>query len=197
MEKSTAKTVQKAAGTALATTGKTAAANPSTTLFILAGAAVLGIAWVLDKGVKDLRNTFTGQSVDNDISVDQRVDLFKTTITPEQARVFASQLLDAMNRNEYYPIFPWYGPGTDEATIRKIFNELTPEDFKLVYKAFDRKDYVAGGSPRKDVIGGIQQTVGLSKKLDLVGWLKQELGPLDIQTLNVVRPVVQGAGFII
>lgn len=85
----------------------------------------------------------------------------EVTITQAQANIYAKRLLAAMDRK-----------GTDEAAIFSILNALrTHSDLLLVQKAFGAPFYMFTGSSNS----WITKTIGMSRPLDLNGWLRAEL----------------------
>lgn len=139
--------------------------------------------------VNRVKNALAGQNVVGGSYHEQTVDKTKTRISQQTAQNYAEQLFKAFN---YY----W---GTDLATIKTIFGKINSEDFKMIYNAFGQRTYssINGGTPSQSIIGLDNPTVfGKNPDLDLVGWLDNELGMLDFVTKNKVRPIVEGAGFI-
>ncbi len=139
--------------------------------FIYVGGAFL--LWRLYK-------TFKIKKIDVEPApIDTTPNSSNTTITENDARIMASQLLAAMDRI-----------GTDENTIYKVFERIqTPDDFLMVYNAFGKKYYDGTGQP--------WLVWGEERKSDLVEWLKNELSPwMDYKTYNLVKAKVESAGFV-
>jgi len=149
---------------------------------LIASGAVLG--WYIIKGArKQIASVFEDQS--EHVAIDLGIDKQNTTISETQAQQFAQQLLDASNHKE-----PLYG--TDEKTIKQVFLQLkTPEDFKLVYKAFGNKNYNGWNSPPT----GIFRYLDNYEPRDLVYWLKSEVKPSDGQVYTIVKARIQSAGW--
>jgi hypothetical protein len=136
--------------------------------------------------VNRIKKAIAGQNIVGGQYHEQAVDTAKTKISQTTAQNYAENLFDAFN---YY----W---GTDLATIKSIFSKINSEDFKMIYNAFGKRSYsgLNGGTPSGKIYG-LDTYIGFSD-LDLVGWLNAELGLADFMTKNKVRPIVQGAGFI-
>ncbi len=171
--------VSKKAGSALAGTGNFLKGNWQPLLYV--GGAVIGIV-LLRKLVKSISSF---GSVEPERPQEAVIDDSKSTISESQARVYANQLFDAMN-----------GYGTDEDTIRGVFEKLSPEDFKKVYNEYGRKMYtstfIGGGTPTDTTIW-----LGDYENADLIYWLRKELNDItDRKTVTAVREVVEPAGFI-
>jgi hypothetical protein len=139
--------------------------------------------------VNRLKNLVSGQKVVGGNYHEQQVDTTKTKISQVTAQNYAEQLFKAFN---YY----W---GTDLATIKSIFGKINSEDFKMIYNAFGQRTYssINGGTPSQSPIGLDNPIIfGKNPDLDLVGWLQAELGIADFVTKNKVKPIVEGAGFV-
>jgi len=145
---------------------------------------VIGIAIV-----NRVKKVFAGQQVIGGNYHQQTINTSKTRISEQTAQNYAEQLFKAFN---YY----W---GTDLATIKSIFSKINSEDFKMIYNAFGQRTYssVNGGTPSQSIIGLDNPTIfGKNPDLDLIGWLDNELGTLDFVTKNKIRPIIEGAGFV-
>ena len=175
-------------------TAKKAARNPLPTLYVVGG--ILG-AFAVFKILQAANNAFSGSDIDDKVDFKLKIDPAKLSISKEQAKIFADQLLVAMN---WEGLRPWplftVGPGTDNKVIKEVFGQINPEDFKLIYQAFGTKDYNGFGSPPKNVGGGVQDAIGISKKRDLVYWLRSELDFFDFSLKGKVGETVRQAGFI-
>lgn len=173
---------------ALEKTGGLAKKNPVDTMYIILGAAVLFGAYQLVKNVgKASSRLLTG-----DPNIDDKVNTSgannpvtsRLSITRDQARIYAQQLLEAMNAKQ-----PFYG--TDEATILAIFNKINPDDFKLIYQMFGDKDYNGNNSPPQ----GWWSVLDSYEPHNLVYWLKSEIGPRDGAVYTKVKSIVEQAGW--
>lgn len=196
-----AKTVSKVknkAKNALKKTGEFSVENPKKVLFIIGGAAALFITVKMIKGIYDTANTISGNNIDNEIDVLEgiSIDHSKLSITDQEAIQFASALLEAMNWFGF--VFPiGYTHGTDTDVIHSVFDRINSEDFKLIVKKFDKKDYDGVGSPDANLIGGVQDALGISEKRDLVYWLRAEINKtFDFILFDKVKSIVEEAGFI-
>jgi|GEM_PF-1549668 len=178
---------------ALADTGKSIAENPKSTLYIGLGIAAV---FALYYGGKWFNDAFSGSGIDDTIDTTVKPDMGKTTISRATARNYASQLLEAMNWKGWMLLpYPHFGDGTDNDVLKSIFNNINADDFKLIYQEFGTKDYNGYSSPPKNVGGGIQDSLGISKKRDLVFWLRSELDFLDFSLKRKVADLVTQAGF--
>ncbi|UOB18587.1 hypothetical protein [Abyssalbus ytuae] len=174
-------------------TGEYASKNPKTTLYIVGGTITIIALYGLFKGLKKTGDTLSGENIDENIEIDAPVNNSKTTISKQQAKQYASQLLIAFNWT--VPVFNYQG--TDTNVIKEIFKKINPEDFKLIYNEFGLKHYNGFGSPPENIAGGIQDLTGIAKKRDLVYWLKSELNSiLDATTYKLVKNIVEQAGFV-
>jgi hypothetical protein len=139
--------------------------------------------------VKRLKNLVSGQKVIGANYHEQQVDITKTKISQATAQNYAEQLFKAFN---YY----W---GTDLSVIKSIFSKINSEDFKMIYNAFGQRTYssINGGTPSQSPIGLDNPVIfGKNPDLDLVGWLQEELGIADFVTKNKIKPIIEGAGFV-
>ena len=170
----------------LSKTGAFIQNNKKPLLYVGGAIAIVVIGLAVVKRVKGL---VSGQNVVGGSYHEQAVDKTKTKISQATAQNYAEQLFKAFN---YY----W---GTDLATIKTIFGKINSEDFKMIYNAFGERTYssINGGTPSQSIIGLDNATIfGKNPDLDLLGWLQAELGIADFVTKNKVRPIVEGAGFI-
>ena len=171
---------------ALKKTGVFVQNNKKPLLYVGGAIAVVVIGLAI---VKRVKNLVSGQNVVGSNYHQQVVDKTKTKISETTAQNYAEQLFKAFN---YY----W---GTDLATIKSVFSKINSEDFKMIYNAFGQRTYssVNGGTPSQSIIGLDNPTIfGKNPDLDLVGWLDNELGTLDFATKNKIRPIIEGAGFV-
>ncbi len=160
--------------------------NPKTALYIVGGVVLVYLGYQVMKNLKKGSET-VGNILDPDI--DNSVDVGNlptdgAKITVQQAKVFAQQLLDAMNHGSPF----W---GTDEKTILNVFNKLSPADFKLVYNVFGKKDYNGYNSPPRGILANLDRY----EKRDLVYWLNSELSPNDGEVYRKVKQTLNDAGF--
>jgi len=170
----------------LSKTGTFIANNKKPLLYVGGAIAIVVIGLAVVKRVKGL---VSGQNVVGGNYHEQSIDKAKTKISQATAQNYAEGLFKAFN---YY----W---GTDLATIKSIFSKINSEDFKMIYNAFGQRTYshINGGTPSQSAIGLDNPTIfGKNPDLDLVGWLQEELGVLDYVTKSKVKPIVEGAGFI-
>jgi len=155
--------------------------NNKKPLLYIGGATILAVVAVavvkrVNKQIKGT-NPLTGKLII------QNVDQNKLTITGQQARNYAESLYEAFN---YY----W---GTDKSIIENVFSKINSEDFKLIYNNFGvRSRDFDGKAP-----SGLWKLLGQYENLNLVEWLNEELGFLDGALKNKIRPIVDGAGFIL
>lgn len=121
----------------------------------------------------------------NDIPIVVVPDATVTTISVEQAGIYAQTLLEAMDKQPY---------GTYVDRILGVFKQINADDFKLIFNAFGQKNYNGGGSPPESWFW--QQFDNYSKR-NLVFWLKSELNSwLDAETYDLVKKIVKQAGFV-
>jgi hypothetical protein len=108
-----------------------------------------------------------------------------SNISKAQAKIYAEQLFDAFNQST----------GTDEASIKEVFRKITPEDFKLVFNEFKRRSYsdFNQGAPSGMIL--LPDSYLGYTNLDLLGWLKKELGIFDFITKSTVNKVINPLGF--
>jgi len=159
--------------------------NNKKSLFYVGGAIIVVFAGQYI--AKKLKNVILGRDILGSKFTEQDIDTSKTTISQAKAKNYAESLLQAFN-------YTW---GTDKGTISAIFSKINSEDFKLVYNAFGVRSYsdLNGGSPT-----GVDWTPSTwigHADLDLVGWLNSELEFGDSALRNKIRPIVDGAGFIL
>ncbi|GAA4274963.1 hypothetical protein U6A24_12625 [Aquimarina gracilis] len=167
-------------------TGDFVAKNPKTALYVVGGVVVGYLAYVLIKTLRtgaDVAQNILNPDIDNSIDVGD-LDTSGSRIGIQQAKIYAQQLLDAMNHGAPF----W---GTDEETILQVFKKITPEDFKIVYNAFGKKDYNGYNSPPTGILANLDSY----QPRDLVYWLNAELSPSDGEVYRVVKQTLNDAGF--
>jgi hypothetical protein len=128
--------------------------------------AVLGVA--LLAGVS--RWFTSGFSLSDFSKVDTPLRDVGKTFPVQKAKGLASSLYSAMN----------VATGTDEDAIYAILKPLSRADFGAVYNAFGKRNY-----SRFFGEGGI---VGISDKLDLIQWLREELTDDEILHVKKINP---------
>lgn len=169
-------------GKAIKETGNFIKENPKPILWIGGSIAVVVIAIAV---VKKITKTVAGKDVKGGKFNNQNIDETKTTISTQTANNYAELLYEASN----------YQFGTDKSIIEEVFSKINSEDFKKVYNAFGQRSYangISGGKP-----SSLQIWLGDFEDLDLVGWLNNELGFGDSALKNKIRPIVNGAGFVL
>jgi hypothetical protein len=134
--------------------------------------------------VKRLKGAVEGKKIIAGKFNEQDIDPIKLTISKKTAENYAEILFEAFN-------YDW---GTDKGQVENVFNKIKSEDFKLIYNAFGKRDYGTWGgfSPT-----AVERLLGQFRSLDLVQWLNEELGILDFSLKNKIRPIVDGAGFVL
>jgi hypothetical protein len=84
--------------------------------------------------------------------------------------------------------------GTDEDLIYSIMKKIEKkDDFRKVYNAYGKKSYVGkfvGGSPTK-----LDKWLGNYDDFDLIQWFNEEVGYSNPLTYNLIKKVVNNAGF--
>ncbi len=121
----------------------------------------------------------------NNIDIVVTSDTTLTTISPNQAKIYAQTLLEAMDRQPY---------GTYVDRILAVFKNINAHDFKLIFNAFGMKNYNGTGSPPES---WIWQQLDNYQERNLVYWLKSELSSWnDAEIYNLVKQIVEEAGFI-
>jgi hypothetical protein len=170
-------------GNALSKTGTFVQNNKKPLLYVGGAIAIVIIGLAI---VNRIKKAIAGQNIVGGQYHEQAVDVTKTKISPATAKNYAESLFEAFN---YY----W---GTDLNSIKGIFSRINSEDFKMIYNAFGKRSYsgLNGGTPSGKIYG-LDTYIGFTD-LDLVGWLNAELGLADIITKKKVKPIVEGAGFI-
>ena len=163
--------------------GKSIVSNPITALNI-----IIGLAGVLAlyKIYKFINTGFEGDPhIDNEV-IGTGGNTDGATISNQQAKNFAQQLLDAMNVKQPF----W---GTDEETIEAVFSQLTVgADFIKVYEAFGKKDYNGNNSPPT----GVWSSFDSYEPKDLVYWLKSEISTAD-KAYKIVKERIESTGVFV
>jgi hypothetical protein len=119
-------------------------------------------------------NKTTGASEFKPIEIDST----NVTITDSLANTYANQLFNAMKDG-----------GTDEDLIYVVLQKLQKkDDFRKVYNAFGKRSYLGFGET------GYAGYVTGDANLDLVEWLNEEVGILNLPTYNLVKKTVSNAG---
>lgn len=126
--------------------------------------------------------------VDEDLNFDNSTTGLQPTITLQQSKIYAQQLLEAANASEYGL---W---GTDDPTILEIFKKINSEDFKLIFKSFGIPLYNGYNSPPDSWFW--QQFDNFTER-NLVYWLHSELeDSKGDEVYDVVKAVIEEAGFV-
>lgn len=162
-------------------TGNFIADNKKPLLYIGGAIAVTILAVTV---VRRLKGKIEGKDISKGKFVEQDIDFTKTTISLQTAKNYAEILFEAFN-------YDW---GTDKSQVEAVFSKIKPEDFKLVYNAYGKRDYgtLTGLSPT-----WAERAGGLYRSLDLVQWINEELEFGDGALKDKIRKVVEPAGFII
>lgn len=160
-------------------------ANNKKELIYISGACLIAVVGY--QFYKEISKGSAGVFEDKTESVPINLNLNsnKITISNETAQKYAQQLLDACNEEA-----PFYG--TDEVLIKEVFLNLkSPEDFKLVYKTFGKKNYNGHGSPPT----GIFRHLDNYAPRDLIYWLRSELDPKDGDVYTIVKERIESANW--
>lgn len=162
-------------------TGEFIVTNKKPLLYIGGAIAVTILAVAV---VRRLKGKIEGRDISKGKFVEQDIDLTKTTISVQTAKNYAEILFEAFN-------YDW---GTDKSQVESVFSRIKPEDFKLVYNAYGKRDYgtLTGLSPT-----WAERAGGLYRSLDLVQWINEELEIGDSALREKIRKVVEPAGFVI
>ena len=162
-------------------TGEFIANNKKPLLYIGGAIAVTILAVSI---VRRLKGKIEGKDISKGKFVEQDIDLTKTTISVQTAKNYAEILFEAFN-------YDW---GTDKSQVDSVFSKIKPEDFKLVYNAYGKRDYgtLTGLSPT-----WAERAGGLYRSLDLVQWINEELEYGDSALREKIRKVAEPAGFVI
>lgn len=134
--------------------------------------------------VKRIKGKIEGVDISKGKFINQDVDFTKTTISPQTAKNYAEILFEAFN-------YDW---GTDKSQVDNVFSKIRPEDFKLIYNAYGKRDYgtFTGLSPTWG-----ERAIGAYRSLDLIQWINEELEIGDSALREKIRKVVELAGFVI
>ena len=155
------------------------AVNKVSILYIGGGILAVAIAIPLYKRAKKIFSTEVETARTFEYIDEIPVNTSNATITPSQAKIFSNQLVDAMSVSS----------GTDEATIKSIFEKIqNKDDMNLLYKTFGIRKYstINTGEASGFLWGIFENAVGYID-YDLAGWLKEELGILDWKTKRIVN----------
>ena len=168
-------------GKATSNTGEFIANNKKPLLYIGGAIAVVVIGFAI---VRRIKGKIEGRDISKGKFVEQDIDLTKTTISVQTAKNYAEILFEAFN-------YDW---GTDKSQVESVFSRIKPEDFKLIYNAYGKRDYgtLTGLSPT-----WAERAGGLYRSLDLVQWINEELEIGDSALREKIRKVVEQAGFVI
>ena len=156
--------------------------NKKPLLYIGGAIAVVVVGVAL---VKRFTGAIEGKDIKGGKFNIQDIDEAKSTISNATAKNYAELLYEASN----------YQFGTDKSIIESVFSKINSEDFKKVYNAFGKRSYsngISGGKPSQ-----LQIWLGDYEDLDLIGWLNNELGFGDSALKNKIRPIIEGAGFVL
>jgi hypothetical protein len=154
--------------------------NKKPLLYVGGAVAIIVIGYaVVSRTKKGILNVFTDKTKNETPFIDVEVDDTKVTISDSVANSYANQLYNAMKN-----------AGTDEDLIYSVFQKIEKkDDFRKVYNAFGKKSYYNFGSPT------ISAWLFGYDDLDLIEWLNKELGNSNFKTYNLVKKVVNNAGF--
>lgn len=174
----TSSTIKKVADTTISTVKQ----NPK--ILLIAGGVIIGgylLTKILSTIVGQVTKTISPDLTTNVNPGGVQVNPNRTTITTQQAKIFAQQLLDAMNQL-----------GTDTGTIKNIFKKINAEDYKLIFNEFGLVDYNGFGVPNDNIFVILDSF----QKRDLTFWLRSELNSLfDSGTFKIVKNIITQAGF--
>lgn len=164
----------------IAKTGNFIGENKMPLLYIGGAVLALFIVVPLIKRIRTILDPTEGKATDTETVIKNiNVNTSKATITENQARIMANQLVQAMSVTS----------GTDEKEIQNVFNKLKNEDdVKLLYKTFGSRPYSwVNQGEASGVLFGAFEKLGGFQDMDLVGWLKAELGVFDWRTKRIVN----------
>lgn len=168
-------------GQSLKSAGNFVKENPKPLLYL--GGTTIAVVLVYAI-VKKWKKNISKNNIKQGSFINQEIDESKTTITNNVAKNYAESLFEAFN-------YTW---GTDKSIINEVFSKITSEDFKKIYNAFGERSYngLDGGTPK-----AVNSIIGNYYQLDLVEWLNNELGFGDSSLKTKIRPIVNGAGFVL
>jgi hypothetical protein len=155
--------------------------NKKPLLYVGGAIALVVIGYAV---VKRVKGAVAGKNIVGGKFNTQDIDENKTTISDSTAKNYAEILFEAFN-------YDW---GTDKSQVDSVFSKIKPEDFKLVYNAYGKRDYgtLTGLSPT-----WAERVGGLYRSLDLIQWINEELEFGDSALREKIRKVVEPAGFIL
>lgn len=160
--------------------------NPKPLLYLGGAIAITVIGYAIVKKAKGGIETVFSDKTKSDtpftkITFDEKL----STITDSVANNYANQLFNAMRNS-----------GTDENTIYSVLQKLQKkEDFLKVYNAFGKKSYgkfLDNGEPNL-----LNSTIGFFggyDNIDLIEWLRKEVGILNYPTYSLIKKTVNNAG---
>lgn len=153
--------------------------NKKPLMYVGGAIAVVIIGYAIVSRVKGgVTNIFKSKTLGATDFKALEVDNSKTTISDALANTYSNQLYNAMKDN-----------GTDEDTINSVLGKLQKkDDFLKVYNTFKKRSYYVDGEPT------ISAYLFGYKDLDLVEWLRSELGYLDFGTYSLAKKTVTNAG---
>lgn len=170
----------------LATVGSFIKDNKKSLLYIGGSVLAVFVAYTVVKKISlgvggGIAEIFKDKTKKDTPFIEAEVDKTKATITDAIANTYANQLYNAMD-----------GTGTDEDTIYAVLEKLQKkDDFRKVYNFFGRRSYYFEGSP---TLLGSSWLFGYND-LDLVEWLRKEVGWSNLRTYNLISKTAKNAGF--
>lgn len=153
--------------------------NKKPLMYVGGAIAIVVIGYAVVNRVKGgIGNIFTNKSIGASDFKPLEVDVTKVSISDAVANTYSNQLYNAMKDN-----------GTDENTIYSVLEKLQKkDDFLKVYNTFGKKSYYIDGEPT------VSAWLFGYKDLDLVEWLRNELGYSNLPTYNLAKKTVTNAG---
>ena len=153
--------------------------NKKPLMYVGGAIAIVVIGYAVVNRVKGgIGNIFTNKSIGASDFKPLEVDVTKVSISDAVANTYSNQLYNAMKDN-----------GTDEDTIYSVLEKLQKkDDFLKVYNTFGKKSYYIDGEPT------VSAWLFGYKDLDLVEWLRNELGYSNLPTYNLAKKTVTNAG---
>ena len=170
----------------LALTGEFLRNNKKSLIYIGGSVLAVVVAYTIVRKISlgvggGIADIFKDKTKRQTAFIEAELDKTKTTLTDAVANNYANQLYNAMD-----------GTGTDENTIYVILEKLQKkDDFRKVYNAFGRRSYFFEGSP---TLLGSSWLMGYND-LDLIEWLRKEVGWSNPLTYNLISKTVKNAGF--